>query len=238
MAARTPPELDAAAVSEFLRRHPKFLLSHEDALASQELPCDSGGKVVQFAEKQAQLLRRRYMELRRNMSQKVRWATENERLFESTRRLVLDLIGAQGLDDLLAILTASLEDDFAVEASSLLLLGDPESNDTAARVVAVKQASAALPRLIEDAAPICGILRDEELDFLFPANNDVGSAVVAPIIDRRMIGILAIGSGDPEHFRTGMGTLFLSYICDVLGRLVPRFYDVDTPDGHEESGRL
>ena len=240
MPAGDPPrgdaaETDAAAVSAYLRRHPRFLLQHEEALASQELPCNSDGKVVQFAEKQAQLLRRRYMELRHSMSQKVQWAMENERLFESARRLVLDLMGVQGLGDLLAILTASLEDDFAVEASSLLLLGDPERADGAARVVSVEQARRAFPRVVEDLVPICGILRDAELEFLFPANHGVGSAVIAPVADGRLIGLLAIGSSDPEHFRSGMGTLFLSYICDVLGRLLPRFHDTDSTDGHGES---
>ncbi|MNN47051.1 hypothetical protein D3C81_1614550 [compost metagenome] len=36
-------------------------------------------------------------------------------------------------------------------------------------------------------------------------------------------GVLAIGSRDPQHYKSSVGTLFLSYIADVLGRIVPRF---------------
>ncbi len=217
-----------AAVSAFLQCHPKFLLQHEDALSSQVLPRDKDGKVVSFAGKQNELLRERYLELRHSMSKKIQWATENERLFDSTRRLVLDLITAQNLRDLVAVLNASLQDDFDTDASSLLLIGDPDEEGDA-RIVALDKARQAFPHLLDNAVPICGILRDEELEFLFPANNEVGSAVVAPISGNPLAGLLAIGSHDPEHFRSGMGTMFLSYICDVLERLLPRFHDSEIP---------
>jgi uncharacterized protein YigA (DUF484 family) len=31
-------------------------------------------------------------------------------------------------------------------------------------------------------------------------------------------GVLAIGSSDPQHFRSSMGTLFISHIGDILAR--------------------
>ena len=35
-------------------------------------------------------------------------------------------------------------------------------------------------------------------------------------------GVLAIGSRDPQHYKSSVGTLFLGYIAEVLGRVVPR----------------
>ena len=35
-------------------------------------------------------------------------------------------------------------------------------------------------------------------------------------------GVLAIGSRDPHHYKSTVGTLFLGYIAEVLGRVVPR----------------
>ena len=34
--------------------------------------------------------------------------------------------------------------------------------------------------------------------------------------------MLAIGSRDPQHYKSSVGTLFLGYIAEVLGRVVPR----------------
>jgi len=34
--------------------------------------------------------------------------------------------------------------------------------------------------------------------------------------------VLAIGHTDPNYYRSSMGTLFLSYIAEVLNRIIPR----------------
>jgi uncharacterized protein YigA (DUF484 family) len=33
---------------------------------------------------------------------------------------------------------------------------------------------------------------------------------------------LAIASRDPQHYKSSVGTLFLSYIAEVMGRVLPR----------------
>lgn len=34
-------------------------------------------------------------------------------------------------------------------------------------------------------------------------------------------GVLAVGSSDPQHYSHSVDTLFLSYLADVLARLLP-----------------
>ncbi|MCY1563071.1 hypothetical protein D9M68_1005550 [compost metagenome] len=36
-------------------------------------------------------------------------------------------------------------------------------------------------------------------------------------------GVLAIGSPDPQHYKSSLGTLFLGYVAEVLARVLPRF---------------
>ena len=38
-----------------------------------------------------------------------------------------------------------------------------------------------------------------------------------------MLLVLAIASRDPAHYKSSVGTLFLTYIAEVLGRVLPRF---------------
>jgi uncharacterized protein YigA (DUF484 family) len=35
--------------------------------------------------------------------------------------------------------------------------------------------------------------------------------------------MLSIGNRDPQYYRSSMGTLFLSYIAEVLNRLLPKY---------------
>ena len=50
----------------------------------------------------------------------------------------------------------------------------------------------------------------------------MGSSAVATLEHQGLHGVLAIGSRDPQHYKSSVGTLFLSYIAEVLGRVVPR----------------
>jgi hypothetical protein len=46
---------------------------------------------------------------------------------------------------------------------------------------------------------------------------------VVTINHQGLHGVLAIGSPDPQHYKSSLGTLFLSYISEVLARVLPRF---------------
>ena len=86
-----------------------------------------------------------------------------------------------------------------------------------------EEAAAAIPGLLKSSKAVCGALRPHELDFLFPGSGrEIGSAAVAPLRPGQPLGVLAIGARDPNHYRSSMGTLFLSYIAEVLERAIPR----------------
>ena len=71
---------------------------------------------------------------------------------------------------------------------------------------------------------VSGHLRDHELAFLFgeTQRKEVGSSAVATVENQGVHGVLAIGSQDPHHYKSTVGTLFLGYIAEVLGRVIPR----------------
>jgi hypothetical protein len=68
------------------------------------------------------------------------------------------------------------------------------------------------------------VLRAEELAFLFPAENvgSIGSAAVAVLDHQGLHGVLALGSPDPQHYRSSLGTVFLGHVAEIVARLLPR----------------
>ena len=64
-----------------------------------------------------------------------------------------------------------------------------------------------------------------QLEFLFGKEDaaQVGSAAVVSLTHQGLHGVLAIGSADPQHYKSSLGTLFLGYIAEVLARVVPGF---------------
>ena len=76
--------------------------------------------------------------------------------------------------------------------------------------------------LLKGNKAVCGALRKEELNYLFPDAGEVGSAALMPLGTGPKLGLIAVGSSDAGRYNSNMGTLFLAHIADVIVRLLPR----------------
>ncbi len=211
-------------VAQYLKNHPGFFLKRDDLLLELEL-AHSSGKAVSLLERQVTLLRERNVDMRGRLNNLLDNARNNDQLFDKTKQLVLALIEAQGLDAIVNTFNRSLLSDFSMEFSSLTLFGNPERHRSASsRMVPIDDAYAKIPGLLKTNNATCGVLRPEELEFLFLEQaKQIGSAAVVPLSFGNPLGVIAIGSKDPHYFRSSMGTLFLGYIAEVLNRILPKY---------------
>ena len=92
------PQLpDAEAVAAYLRAHPEFFVDHDELILELRIP-HQPGTAVSLVERQVKLLRERNIEVRHRLSHLMDVARDNDRLFDKTRRLVLDLLDANSLE--------------------------------------------------------------------------------------------------------------------------------------------
>lgn len=210
-------------VADYLSRHPDFFLRQAELLSELTLPHDSG-EAVSLVERQVAILRERNMDMRHRLSKLLDNARDNDRLFDKTRRLVLALLEARSLEDALDALLHSFQHDFNIHYTSVLLFGREDAlPPSAARVVTLGEAREHIGPVLKNNKPLCGALGEQETGFLFPDFADsVGSLALVPLLHGNTFGILAIANRDPDYYRSSMGTLFLSYIGEVLSRLLPR----------------
>ena len=213
--------LEAAAVAAYLEAHPEFFVEHEELLPAMRIP-HRRGDTVSLVERQMTILRERNIEMRHRLSQLMDVARDNDRLFDKTRRLILALMDATSLEDVVISVEDSLRQDFQVPFVSLILLGDNPA--PVGRWVSHADAQVAIGGLLTEGKSVSGTLRDHELDFLFgeEQRKQIGSTAVVAISHQGIHGILAIASRDPRHYKSSVGTLFLSYIAEVMGRVLPR----------------
>ncbi|WP_165674115.1 DUF484 family protein [Metapseudomonas otitidis] len=213
--------LDSESVAAYLRQHPEFFVDHEELIPELRIP-HQPGEAVSLVERQVKLLRERNIEMRHRLSQLMDVARDNDRLFDKTRRLVLDLLDANTLEEVVGAIEDSLRHEFQVPFVSLILFSD--STLPVGRSVSSAEAHQAIGGLLVAGKTICGVLRAHELEFLFGAEEGakVGSAAVVSLNHQGQHGLLAIGSPDPQHYKSSLGTLFLSYIAEVLARVLPR----------------
>jgi uncharacterized protein YigA (DUF484 family) len=213
--------LEAAAIAAYLEAHPDFFVEHEELLPAMRIP-HRRGDTVSLVERQMTILRDRNIELRHRLSHLMDVARDNDRLFEKTRRLILALMDAATLEDVVMCVEDSLRQDFQVPFVSLILLGDNAM--PVGRWVTHADAQVAIGGLLLEDKSVSGSLREHELDFLFgeEQRKQIGSTAVVAISHQGIHGILAIASRDPQQYKSSVGTLFLSYIAEVMGRVLPR----------------
>lgn len=212
--------MDDDDMRDFLAQNPDYFQNNPELLGLIRIPHASGA-AVSLVERQVSVLRDRNVDLRHRLRDLGSTARDNEQLFADTRTLVLALLDAEGAAELERTLLRVLRDEFGVEYAALILF-DERVAGAAPRRVAASQARQCLAGLLGRHSAACGPLRAEEFEFLFPGAKLAGSAAVALIRHRGQTpGLLAVGSADAARYGSDMGTLFIEFAAEVIGRRLP-----------------
>jgi uncharacterized protein YigA (DUF484 family) len=213
-------ELNDDVVREYLKDNDDFLQRNPDMLDYLHIS-HASGSAVSLVEKQVSVLRERNMDMRHRLNTLTGNARDNDKLYEQTRGLVLTLLEADSIDTLYRNFMKAMSRDFDVEHASMILYGD-SSDAGDCRVEKQESAKIEIGALFKGNKAVCGALRKEELNYLFPDAGEVGSAALMPLLNGEQLGLIAVGSSDANRYSSAMGTLFLSHIADVIVRLLPR----------------
>jgi len=231
--------LEEQVIADYLRKHPEFFSSHTGLLADIQIPHHTEG-AVSLIERQVSVLREQQQETQRQLHALVQVARDNDRLNEQMQRLALALLEAADLPSTLQTINDSLLNDFRADALVMgLFRGEtslPVLNHrdlTTVRTLSPEdEGNAGFATVINGGKPLCGYLRDKQIEYLFGeiAEDNIASAAVVALntlgtdaLKPRCLGLLGIGSRDPKRYHAGMGTLFLSYLGDLIGRAMGRY---------------
>lgn len=212
-------EINDEIVREYLKNHDDFLQRYPDMLDFLHVS-HASGSAVSLVEKQVSVMRERNTELRQRLKALTNNAKDNDALFEQTRALVLKLLDANSVDAIYNTFIASMTADFSVEYASMILYSERD-NTEACRTASHEIVQKEIGSLFRGDKAICGTLRTEELQFIFPEGNGVGSAAIMPLEGTVPLGLIAVGSSDANRYSSKTGTLFLAHIADVIVKLLP-----------------
>lgn len=207
-------------VVAYLKENPAFFLDQDELLTQIRIPHRRGSS-ISLVERQVELLRERNLDMRNRLTHLMDVARDNDRLFEKTRRLILEMLDVQTLDELVGVVDDSLRHSFMVPFVGLILFSDKQVS--VGRSQTLKYAQQHIGGLLSGNKTLCGVLRPKELQFLFGKEQaeHIKSAAVVTLQHQGIQGVLAIGSSDQQHYSNSVDTLFLTYLADVLARLLP-----------------
>ena len=219
----TTEKLGAHEVAAWLRRHPTFLKQFPDLALSLVVPREEG-PAASLASYQLEVLRDKNRELSRRLQELFGNAQENERLAVRTHQLALNLMRQDTPATTIRAMAATLEEDFQGDLVRILTFAPVAGLDDADWWQAIPAGD---PRLapfkdaITDGEPICGRLHPDKHALLYGARaEEVQSTALLSIPG---IGLIGVGSRDPNRFFPGMGTLFLRMMGETLSVALQRF---------------
>jgi uncharacterized protein YigA (DUF484 family) len=216
--------IDAQQVADYLREHPEFFNSATELLAELHIPHPVDGRAISLLERQVTILRDQNRDLKRKLMELVQVARDNDRLNERMHQLILDLIRAGSLEQVTDTLNDHLRGEFKADTLALLLHDLAPERARECGIQPIGREDAALEHFTsfhKSGRPLCGRLKQAQLDYLFgdqaPA---VSSAALIPIGRGARQGMLAIGSSEANRFHPAMGTLFLSHLGELISAVL------------------
>jgi len=215
--------LEAMDVAEYLRQHPRFLEHFPDVATELVMPRENG-PAASLAAYQLEALRARNRELNDRLAELVAIAGDNEQLMVRVHTLTVGLLRDDNLPDVLKSFVGALNEDFHSDLVRVVLFRNGADLPQADWLICVPEGKVALSAFTDfltRGEPACGRLAQTKLDRLF--GNDADKVHSAALLKIGNEGMLAIGSGDPNRFHPGIGTLFLKLIAQALDAAIARF---------------
>jgi uncharacterized protein YigA (DUF484 family) len=213
------PALDEQQVVEFLKARPEFLVRHPELLEQLEV-AHAAGSAVSLIERQVDLLRGKNLKLEDRLGRLLGAAADNEKRATSVHKLARTLIRAPSLAAAVAGLRSCMREDFGIDEVTVGVNANVYKRHDIEGFVPLEPESTlvrAFENFIRTRLIECGPIEAERAKLLFPKGEaPVLSAAIVPLEKEKNLGLLALGSREPERFQPRQGKLFLEMTAELV----------------------
>ena len=217
------PLLVDGQVVSFLKAHPDFLSRFPDLLETIELK-HSSGSAVSLIERQVDILRAKNQRLEDRLERLLDAARENEKRSDHVHKLARTLIRAPSLAGVIAGLRTCMREDIGVDEVFVGLSPAAFKRHDIDGLVVIEpdgKIGKAYENFFRTRLTECGPINEAKAKLLFPKAEALPqSAAIVPLEKEKNLGMLALGSKDPERFQPRQGKLFLDLTAELISAAV------------------
>lgn len=209
-------------VMEYLKSHPEIFEEQAEFFHQVEIAHPYSGRTISLAERQMINLREKNRLLEHRLGELLGVGEQNDALGARMHQLTVALVGANRLDQMVAIILKSLAEDFAVPQARVRLWGEGAAN------LGHEACTPVSAELIKEISgmnhPFTGSTRTGEVTAWFGGNGDeMASMALVPLrFEGQTLGLLAMASDEADRFVAGMGTLYIERLGDVIAAALAR----------------
>jgi uncharacterized protein len=207
-------------VKDYLKSNPDFFEKNAHLLSELYLPSPHGGAAVSLAERQQLVQRDKIRVLESKFNELIVNAEKNDITTEKIHKLTIGLLSANNFEALNKHLTEFLSSQFDLPDVQLKIWSN--SALLADKISAFTVPDEALKHWSNQlSTPYCGAMPSVEINTWF--SQTPASIAIVPLKNDETFGLLVLPSADHTRFYSGMGTLFLSRIGELVSASLLRF---------------
>lgn len=210
------PGIDIQNIAEFLRDNPDVFQQHPELLAQINL--SDSRDTSSLLERQISRLKDQLAEYKASQHDLFAVARENEQISDSFSQIILKLIGFSNLSEFAGELPKTLRQTFAINEVAF------KTTLAEARRPSENQAYADCLRRLSNKHALCDNRWPNNILSLF-FSESIKSAALIPMLatlDGDIVGVLALGSNDPERYSNELGTAHLDRLGIMAGVCLAR----------------
>ncbi|MGI9227230.1 MAG: DUF484 family protein [Gammaproteobacteria bacterium] len=221
------PKLSPEDVARYLRTHSDFFMRHSELIEKLAIPHETG-EAVSLVERQVEMLRSKNKELERKLHQLITVAKDNERVNRRLHALALGIVSIKGLKETLTGLQELLHADFPGTKVNIRLF-DAIPNTNVQNCESIER-NLLKSKLIQDLFSSrrrgVAFLTKRQIENVFTIEKNkkpIRSAAAVALKKKEHLGVLFLGSTDANRFQSGMGTLFLGNLGEIISAKLQQF---------------
>ena len=205
--------------------HPEFFEIYANMLADIQVPNPHDGRAIPLSQRQILALRDKNQILQDKLEELILFGKENDAIAEKMHDLAVSLLTFRRLPDLLNGLIFALRENFLVPHTALRIWNigvdeplPPESLPVSSEVHSIAES---LPH------PYCGPHVPDEIRSWFGEQGEhLRSFAMTALRQDQTIGLLVMGSEEPQRFYPEMGTVYLARLGELASAALRRFRTV------------
>ena len=209
-------------IAKYLQDNPQFFEEHADLVARIVIPHPHGGRTISITERQMLSLRDKNKLLEGKMDELLQFGEENDTISEKMHRLAVAMIAASSFQSVLHTLNFHLRDDFSIPHVALRLWDRLDNTDELPEFANVSEELQVFAETLSQ--PYCGSTAGFETSSWFgdAAEHIRSQALIAMRSGGGTVGMIALGSEEPQRFYVGMGTLYLERLGEMASAALAR----------------
>ncbi len=215
---QTADQSEESKVIEYLQKNPELLMTYPKIFSELSIPHETGG-AVSLVERQLKILREDNKKLKKNFDGLINIARDNEELNQRFHRLALELISAEQLHEVLAMVQNQVQTFFYTDFVCFKFLPGLSDGDRQLDAHYLDTDSGIVETVtpwLEKREPVCGQQNDKVNRALFGDDIKIESSALVPLYHTTDLGLLCLGSVSKERFNKAMGTIFLQQLGELV----------------------